>query len=338
MLAQTPFYFSSIRNVTAAFGTLFNNVVIQRLKADGSIDSKIKVPLAYASADKTITMLRQQDAQRRENQMDIKISLPRMSFEMTGIGYDANRKTQTMTQNVFIPPQPTYFDAGTNVSLPNSINIPNHGLTTGRSVTYSRGSGTAIGGLTNNQTCYIIKRDNNTISLASSQNQAYAGTAINFTSTGSGTHNLKAGYATQYNPIPYNINFSLYAYVKYIDDGLQIVEQILPYFTPFYAVTINDLPTFGVKRDVTFTLNSVSSETAYEGPVEEDRVIQWTMEFTANAWIYPPIADSKIIKKTYTNFFDLDNEQLLATIQVEVDPLTADRDDQYTIKTTITEP
>jgi len=67
MLNSAPFYFSSIRNLTASFGSLFNNINIVRYNTDGSVEKNIKVPLSYASADKTITMLQQQDIQRREN-------------------------------------------------------------------------------------------------------------------------------------------------------------------------------------------------------------------------------------------------------------------------------
>ena len=70
---------------------------------------------------------------------------------------------------------------------------------------------------------------------------------------------------TQYMPVPYNINFTLYAMAKNSDDALQIVEQILPYFQPDYTLTINDMADMGIKRDVPIILNDVSYEDNYQG-------------------------------------------------------------------------
>ena len=332
MLNSTNFYFSTIRNLTAAFGSLFNNIIIVRYNSDGSVEKKIKVPLAYASADKTITMLQQQDVQRRENAVDIKISLPRLSFEMTSITYDSNRKTQSTTKNVYVPPANITFNAGTAVNITDdTISIPSHNLRTGQSITYSKGAtgSTVIGstGIVNNGTYFAIKLDNNKIRLASTRSLAESGTALNITSVGSGTSTLSQSYSRQFNPVPYNFEFTLNLFVKYVDDGLQIIEQILPYFTPFYTVTLNDIQ---------ITLTSVNQSDEYEGAVEEDRIINWTLTFVANSWIYPPISDSKIIKTAITNFYQLDTTQKLSTVTVEVNPITADRDDVYTINTTIT--
>ena len=49
-------------------------------------------------------------------------------------------------------------------------------------------------------------------------------------------------------PVPYNLDFELYAMAKQSDDALQIVEQILPYFQPDYTVTINDMIRYGNQK------------------------------------------------------------------------------------------
>ena len=61
----------------------------------------------------------------------------------------------------------------------------------------------------------------------------------------------------QYNPVPYNISFNLFSFTATAEGGLQIIEQILPYFQPDYTVTINAIPSMGIKRDVPIILNSV---------------------------------------------------------------------------------
>ena len=67
-----------------------------------------------------------------------------------------------------------------------------------------------------------------------------------------------------YTPVPYNINFSLYIFTATTaENGLQIVEQILPFFQPEYTVTMNVIPELNLKRDIPIILNSVNYEDSY---------------------------------------------------------------------------
>ena len=91
---------------------------------------------------------------------------------------------------------------------------------------------------------------------------------------------------TQYMPVPYNLDFTLYVMAKNSDDALQIVEQILPYFQPDYTITINDMSDMGIKRDVPIILGSVSYEDNYQGNFEERRAIIYTLTFTAKFYLY----------------------------------------------------
>ena len=100
----------------------------------------------------------------------------------------------------------------------------------------------------------------------------------------------------QYSPAPYNLGFTLSILVKNTDDGLQIVEQILPYFTPDYTVTINTVPSMNDKRDVPIILTSVSQEDTYEGDLETRQALTYTLEFTMKNYIYGPVTDSEIIR------------------------------------------
>ena len=49
---------------------------------------------------------------------------------------------------------------------------------------------------------------------------------------------------TQFAPVPYNIQFGLYVLSKNTEDALQIVEQILPFFTPDFTVTMTTVQHF----------------------------------------------------------------------------------------------
>jgi hypothetical protein len=101
------------------------------------------------------------------------------------------------------------------------------------------------------------------------------------------------GLVSQYNPVPYNFDFNLYLYVRNIEDGTQIIEHILSYFTPDYTMKLNMIPEMGIVKEVPVVLNSTSQDIDYEGNFERDtRVIIWTLTFTVKGYIYGKISDS----------------------------------------------
>ena len=108
--------------------------------------------------------------------------------------------------------------------------------------------------------------------------------------------NVKAGTTSglkkQYNPVPYNWDFSLYVYIKNAEDGTQILEQILPFFTPEFTVTMNLVSSMDEKRDVPLVLTSVTSEDTYEGDFATRRSIIWTLSFLMKGFLYPGITDN----------------------------------------------
>lgn len=107
--------------------------------------------------------------------------------------------------------------------------------------------------------------------------------------------------ATMYTPVPWNLGFSVYILTKTADDALRIIEQILPFFTPGYTVTINAIPEMGIKQDVPVILNGVSYEdNASEGSFEERREIKYVLNFTMKAELWGPQSESDIILHTRT--------------------------------------
>ena len=137
---------------------------------------------------------------------------------------------------------------------------------------------------------------------------------------------------TQYMPVPYNINFTLYAMAKNSDDALQIVEQILPYFQPDYTLTINDMADMGIKRDVPIILNDVSYEDNYQGDFTERRAIIYTLAFTAKFYMYGPVTSSSVIKTVQVDqYTDLPDQSPKREQRYTVtpSPATADADDDF---------
>lgn len=86
------FYHKSIQKTVTAFGTLFNNVQIRHFNDSGDPISVLKVPLAYGPTQKFLARIEQQPAGDRK----VALTLPRMSFEMTTIDYDSQRKSSTI--------------------------------------------------------------------------------------------------------------------------------------------------------------------------------------------------------------------------------------------------
>ena len=247
------FYHKKIRNTVIAFGTIFNNVNIKRLDSSGNPLQNIKVPLSYSPKEKFLARL---DAQQDLTGDDSKvaITLPRMSFEITGYSYDATRK------------------------------------------------------LNKNQKITKVTTNADTTKMNN-----------------------------QYMPVPYNVNFSLNVYTANSDDGLQIIEQILPFFQPDYTVTMIEDTTMDTKRDIPFILNSVDYEDSYTGSLTSLRRIIYTLQFTAKVYLYGPISTSAIIKKVSADLYSDtgSNAPRVERVTVQPNPTSADKDDTYTYTTTL---
>ena len=248
------FYHKKIRNTVIAFGTIFNNVNIKRLDSSGNPIQNIKVPLSYSPKEKFLARL---DAQQdlTGDDSSVAITLPRMSFEVTGYSYDGGRK------------------------------------------------------LNKNQKITQVTTNADTTKLNS-----------------------------QYTPVPYNVDFSLSVYVANSDDGLQIIEQILPYFQPDYTVTIIEDRTMDTKSDIPIVLNNVDFEDSYTGTLTSSRRIIYTLTFTAKVYLYGPISTSAVIKKVSADLYT--NSQSASPPRVErvtvtPNPTSADKDDDYTYTTTL---
>lgn len=107
----------------------------------------------------------------------------------------------------------------------------------------------------------------------------------------------------QYNPVPYNFDFTLYVYVKNAEDATKIIEQILPFFTPEWTSTVNLIPEMSVTMDIPVTLNNISIEDTYEGDFKNRRALIWTLNFTLKGYIYGPVKKNAVIKFANTTFY-----------------------------------
>lgn len=85
------FYHQILRKSVIGFGTLFNNIEVRQTNDAGEVVSIIKVPLAYGPIQKFLARVEQQPSLNTP----VQITLPRMSFEFTGLSYDPTRKLTT---------------------------------------------------------------------------------------------------------------------------------------------------------------------------------------------------------------------------------------------------
>ena len=246
----TYFYNESMRRMTIGFGQIFNNIQIKRKDSNGNITQSIRVPLAYAPKEKFLARL---DAQPNLDEREFAITLPRMSFEISGISYDSSRK------------------------------------------------------LTRVQKFKHVKT-------------GAEGKILNY----------------NYVPVPYNISYNLYSFTASAEAGLQIIEQILPFFQPDFTVTINAIPTLNIKRDIPIILNSVNYEDTYSGDFTTRRAVIYTLNFTAKTYLYGPASTQKVIRETQSDLHtDLPAATREERITVVPNPVSADADDDFGFTTTI---
>lgn len=206
----------SLRKYIIVFGTVFNDIYINRLSSTGEVLQTLKIPLTYGPKDKVLARL----DQNPEMNNQVGIVLPRISFEMTSMEYDPTRKLNTLNK------------------------LTKQSATVG----------------TDDEVKY------------------------------------------QYQPVPYDMQFEMNILVKNAEDGTRIVEQIVPYFTPDFTVSVNLVPEVDGPRDIPIILNSITSQDQYEGAFTERRVLTWTLSFTLKGYLYGPTKKSKLIKKAETTF------------------------------------
>jgi hypothetical protein len=210
------YYHGVVRKYVALFGTLFNDIYLNRYDADTDINQSVKVPINYGPREKVLARV---VSDPELNKMPA-IQLPRMTFEIASMSYASTRKLNTLGKR--------------------------------------------------------YKQD------ASDPN--------------------KLSY--QYNPVPYDIGFTLSIIVKNAEDGANIVEQILPFFTPEWTTTVELIPEMDITVDIPVVLNSVDVQDDYEGDYVTRRSLIWTLNFTMKAYVFGPVRKSGVVKFANTNIYD----------------------------------
>lgn len=118
---------------------------------------------------------------------------------------------------------------------------------------------------------------------------------------------------TQYTPTPYDFNISLYGMFKNNEDAVQVTEQILPFFRPEWTMSIKPVQQFDQYWDVPVVLNDMSIEDTYEADYETRRAIIYTWNFTVKGYLFSPIRNRGVIKRTILDLAYNDTDEPIGT-------------------------
>ena len=124
----------------------------------------------------------------------------------------------------------------------------------------------------------------------------------------------------QFVPVPYDIGMNLSIFVKNADDGTQILEQILPFFTPEWTTTVKLIDQMDIKMDIPTVIQGVSYEDVYEGDFDTRRTIIYTCDFVVKGYLYGPVRNSGIIKRAVANIYDTNSSNTVFAAEINTRP------------------
>ena len=147
----------------------------------------------------------------------------------------------------------------------------------------------------------------------------------------SATQYTMAGAGKMNAPVPYNIDIKLSAYTRNQEDGWQIMEQILPYFSPDYCVNKNSIPDLNLEEDIPIILIGVNFNDMYDGAYTERRFIIWELDFHLKINFFGPTRKQGLIKKAIVDINNLASGAGIEQYTATVDPMSANEEDVHTI-------
>lgn len=96
------------------------------------------------------------------------------------------------------------------------------------------------------------------------------------------------------NEIPVNVGFNLFIYTRHIDDMLQIVEQIMPFFVPDHVITM-DFNGALTQLNVPIVMVSNNLTDRYEGDLNSRRIHISSFNFIAKSYLFGKVTGSSTI-------------------------------------------
>ena len=109
-----------------------------------------------------------------------------------------------------------------------------------------------------------------------------------------------------YTPAPYTLTFEVNIATKTIFEMNQIIEQIIPAFTPDVNITVKGLD--GFEFDCPINFNGLFRNDSYDGSFEQRRQVLWTLNFTMKSFYFAPINKKEIILDVSVPLYELPDD------------------------------
>lgn len=144
--------------------------------------------------------------------------------------------------------------------------------------------------------------------------------------------------ASAYRSVPYNMTYTLTIIAKHKVEANQILEQILPYFTPAYTIKIDAIEGMDYEENIPVELMGIAFSDNFEQEMEgAAREIRYDLTFLAKIQFHGPIENANIIKHVQVDVYTpptLDDETILSVPRkaretLETDPPDADPGDIF---------
>lgn len=129
-------------------------------------------------------------------------------------------------------------------------------------------------------------------------------------------------------PVPYEIDVTLTTFTGTQDESLQILEQILPYFSPAVYLDIDMVPEYKLRQRIPVILDTVQTDNNYQGLFQDQQMIIQSFSFIAKINLVGPIDSGKVIKRVIANEI---YEGASNTYTAQINPFTANENDPYNI-------
>jgi len=211
---------NQIRKYVAAFGSLFNNIIVKRYDGNGVITQKIHVPISFA--DKTNWWRKLREDSLVKDVPITNISLPRMYFDLISMEYAKDMQRQKTNRH-----QLKLREQGSEFAIKERV--------------------------------------------------------------------------------PWDFTFELGVASDNLADATQILEMILPYFSPEFVIGVNDLKDLDIKSDIPVELvGNPTREHQIESSFEKLRIVSFKMSFKLRGYLYQPTVSQGLITKSYVQFLDKD--------------------------------
>lgn len=126
-----------------------------------------------------------------------------------------------------------------------------------------------------------------------------------------------------HNPVAYDITYNLYIATKTTSEMFQIVEQILPAFTPDYNIALNvfdNVSNFDIDIPISLVQNNLTD--TYMGDIEERRTLIWTLTFVMKVYMFGPVKKMPIIKQVNFKLEPIGQENLPETDRIILTDMT----------------